>query len=145
MNWLKAAQSWMRPERKANMAMRMRRGLAISILALAASACATSGEKPATPRVADTPSSSPAPSKPAFRVRDVMGKSAEELDKQFGAPALVRREGPGEFRRYALKECSLIVILYPDDNGQKTAGFVDSAARAAGAQKPDLNACLARG
>lgn len=74
-----------------------------------------------------------------------MGKSAEELDSQFGKPALVRREGPGEFRRYALKDCSLIVILYPDDKGEKTAGFVDSAARAAGADKPDLDACLARG
>lgn len=127
------------------MAMRMRRGLSVLAIALAASACATSGEKPGAPRAEGASSSSTAPSKPAFRVRDVMGKSAEELDKQFGAPALVRREGPGEFRRYALKECSLIVILYPDDNGQKTAGFVDSAARAAGAEKPDLHACLARG
>lgn len=122
---------------------RIRMPIAV-ILALAVSACATSGERPSRSDQGRTGDAA-APSRPAFRVRDVMGKSAEELDKQFGAPALVRREGPGEFRRYGLKECSLIVILYPDDNGGKTAGFVDSAARAAGSEKPDLDACLARG
>lgn len=127
------------------MAMGTRRGLLVLTMALAASACATSGEKPAAPRAVEKPAMSEAPTKPVFRVRDVMGKSPEQLDKQFGAPGLVRREGPGEFRRYGLKACSLIVILYPDDNGQKTAGFVDSAARESGAPKPDLDSCLARG
>lgn len=126
--------------------MALRRAGMTAAAALSLAACATSGEKPAPsgPGRAASESGS-APSKPAFRVRDVMGKSAEELDGQFGKPALVRREGPGEFRRYGLKECSLIVILYPDDKGEKTAGFVDSAARAADAEKPDLDTCLARG
>lgn len=119
--------------------------LTLAAAALAASGCATSGEKPASEPQARSASGSTGPSRPVFRVRDVMGKSAEELDSQFGKPALVRREGPGEFRRYALKDCSLIVILYPDDKGEKTAGFVDSSARASGADKPDLDACLARG
>lgn len=119
--------------------------LSVSLAALAVSACATSPQKPVVKGTAATPPTAAAPSKPVFRVRDVMGKTPQELDKQFGAPALVRREGPGEFRRYTLKACSLIVILYPDDKGEKTAGFVDSAAREADAAKPNLDACLARG
>lgn len=125
----------------------LRRAVLTAAAALALAGCATSGEKSAKPMTgkAAGEKSAGTPAKPQFRVRDVMGKSAEELDSQFGKPALVRREGPGEFRRYGLKECSLIVILYPDDKGEKSAGFVDSAARAAGAPKPDLDACLARG
>ncbi|MBY0422720.1 MAG: hypothetical protein K2Q06_10490 [Parvularculaceae bacterium] len=125
----------------------LRRAALVAAFA-ALSACASSGSAPSRPsadgprKAADATAST---GKPAFRVRDVMGKSPEELDKQFGKPALVRREGQGEFRRYTLKGCELIVILYPDDKGEKIAGHVDAAAKAAGAAKPDVAGCLAAG
>lgn len=116
-------------------------GLAIAALL---SACASGGVK-APPAPGSTSGPAAPAGKPLHRVSDVLGKSAGELDARFGAPALIRREGAGEFRRYTLSTCSLIVILYPNDKGEKTAGYADAAAKTADAAKPDLNACLAKG
>ncbi len=109
--------------------------------ALAGCASTGGGEKPA----AAAPALPAAPAKPAFVRSDLMGRDAKGLDDLLGAPALVRREGEGEFRRYGLADCALIVILYPDQSGKRAAAHLDSAAIRSGEPKPDLDQCLARG
>lgn len=94
---------------------------------------------------ASAPSLPAAPAKPVFLQTDLMGRDAKALDDLLGAPALIRREGEGEFRRYALADCALIIILYPDETGKSAAAHLDSAATRSGEAKPDLDQCLARG
>ena len=105
--------------------------------------CASTGAdvKPA----ANAPSLPAAPANPMFVQSDLMGRDAKALDDLLGAPALVRREGEGEFRRYGLADCALIVILYPDEAGKRAASHLDSAATRSGEETPDLDKCLARG
>ena len=76
-----------------------------------------------------------------------MGAGADEIDALLGEPALVRREGTGEFRRYGLKTCSLIVILYPNENPAEAdvAAHVEATALHSSDEKPDIEACLANG
>lgn len=85
------------------------------------------------------------PPAPKYGVSDVLGARAAAIDALLGSPALTRREGAGEFRRYALSGCSLIVILYPDENGEMRARYADAVALRSGEVKPDLEACLAAG
>lgn len=114
-------------------------GLAIASLLWLAGCAGTS--PPETP----APEAPPAPSGPVYLLQDILGARASAIDELLGPPALVRREGEGEFRRYGLINCSLIVILYPDDNGAPTAAHVEAAALTAGADKPDPAECLAAG
>ncbi len=72
-----------------------------------------------------------------------MGAEAVTIDGLLGAPTLTRQEGDGEYRRYALNNCVLIVILYPDEQGASRAVHLDAIAENSEAEKPDLNACLA--
>lgn len=76
-----------------------------------------------------------------------MGASAGDIDALLGAPALVRREGAGEFRRYGLETCSLIVILYPNENPAEAdvASHVEATALHSSDDKPDIETCLANG
>ncbi len=86
-----------------------------------------------------------APAAPVFVLGDILGAAPDALEARLGAPALTRREGDGEFRRYSLSTCMLIVILYPDDTGAPRAAHVDAAALNSGEEKPALDACLAAG
>jgi len=104
------------------------------------SACSTTPEP--APGVVESPA---APSAPVFILDDILGATPAQVDALLGAPTLTRREGDGEYRRYALQDCTLIVILYPDETGAARTSHVDAAAQSAGADKPDLGACLARG
>ena len=106
----------------------------------ALTACATNG--PSTPNVSPMPPESSAA--PIYSRSDLEGASADALDSLLGDPALTRREGIGEFRRYDLKDCSLIVILLPDGDGDRVARL-DASAKRSGDPSPDLDACLARG
>lgn len=85
------------------------------------------------------------PEKPVFRMADIAGKEAAEIDALLGAPDLTRSEGEGEFRRYALAECALLIVLYPDESGVKRAATLNAGALKSGAEKPDIDRCLARG
>ncbi len=85
------------------------------------------------------------PAEPQFRAADLQKMSAADLDKALGAPALTRVEGAGEFRRYTLSECALMVILYPDEKGERRVARLDAGALVSGAGAPDLDACLAVG
>ncbi|MEX0645268.1 MAG: hypothetical protein WD076_08155 [Parvularculaceae bacterium] len=112
--------------------------LAALLAGLALAACATIGERGSAAKPA-------APGKPAFTQADLIGLDAEAIDELLGTPALVRREGAGEFRRYALADCALIVILFANDEGAAAAAHLDAAAKSSSEEKPDLDLCLARG
>lgn len=121
----------------------MLRALACLSGSLALAACATAGGagegRPAPGGEGDFPET------PAFLIADIAGKEAADLDALLGAPDLARSEGAGEFRRYRLAECALLVILYPDEKGVKRAANIDAGALKSGEAKPDIDRCLARG
>lgn len=117
----------------------MMRSIAAMFAFSAAAACATTGAPEAR-----TDDAAP-PRAPAFLAADIAGKTGGEIDALLGAADLVRVEGEGEFRRYALAGCALIVILYPDENGARRVRHLDAGALKAGDDKPDLDACLAGG
>ncbi len=117
--------------------MRSRTSAAIG-LSLLAAACATSAPESveAPPRVR---------AEPVYLLADMLGASAGDIDAMLGAPALTRKEGAGEYRRYALTACNLIIILYPDETGVARVAHVDASANHSDGEKPDLNDCLAAG
>ena len=80
-----------------------------------------------------------------FKRDEIFGKTAATLDNLLGAPALVRREGDGEFRRYSLAKCGLIVILYPEGGREPKVTHLDATARNSSEPKPDVDSCLASG
>lgn len=104
-------------------------------------ACASGGDAP-PPAVESAPA---APAAPAYALSDIQGTGPAAIDALLGAPALTRKEGDGEFRRYRLSECTLIIILYPDETGAQRATHVEATALSSGREKPDLDACLAAG
>lgn len=82
---------------------------------------------------------------PKFKLAEIKDRDGEGLDRVLGAPDLVRIEGRGEFRRYTLSTCALLVTLYPDDAGVRRVRSVEAGALKSGDEKPDLNRCLAYG
>ncbi len=105
--------------------------------------CATSGV-PEGPKAMDA-AEKPIPKDPVFRLTQILGAAPERVDVLLGAPDLTRREGAGEYRRYTLSRCALIVILYPDNSGRVRAAHVDATALRSGQDKPDVDDCLAAG
>lgn len=101
--------------------------------------CTTISEPPPAPIVP------PQPLAPVYELGDILGATPGTIDQLLGEPGLVRTEGQGEYRRYALSDCSLIVILYPNANGALEASHVEATAKISGQDKPDLEACLAAG
>ncbi|MEM8988696.1 MAG: hypothetical protein AAGC95_18455 [Pseudomonadota bacterium] len=106
--------------------------------AVAACVTLTDGE-----RTRFAPKAPEAPEAPALSEADLLGLGAADVEALIGAPALVRREGEGEMRRYVFSECSLLVFLYPAGEGPDKVVYLDAAARASGADKPTVDACLA--
>ena len=98
------------------------------------------------PKTAEAPRPAPqTPAAPVYTLDQIEGASAQRLDGLLGEPSLTRREGDGEYRRYALTSCTLIVILYPDEIGNSKVAHVDATATTSSTQKPDLADCLAAG
>lgn len=120
--------------------LRPPRRIAALLLGLGAGACASAPQGAPADIAAPSP-----PADPVYQTDDILGAPPGALDALLGAPALVRREGKGEYRRYQLRECALIVLLYPDEVGAVRAAHLDASALASGAAKPDLEACLAAG
>ncbi|MEZ5892766.1 MAG: hypothetical protein R3C58_06435 [Parvularculaceae bacterium] len=117
----------------------MRHATKMIFASIALSACATTqGHAPSSVEAG-------APAKPVFALSQISGKDGKVLDALLGAPDLARKEGEGEFRRYALARCSLMIVLYPDESGVKRAASIDAGALKSGDEKPDLDACLAGG
>ncbi len=121
----------------------MLRALALHFGSFALAACATVGG--ATQSRSASDGEDGFPEEPVFHMADIVGKEAAGLDALLGAPDLTRSEGAGEFRRYRLADCALLIILYPDEEGEKRAASVDAGALKSGEAKPDVNLCLARG
>ncbi|PQA88208.1 hypothetical protein [Hyphococcus luteus] len=119
--------------------MRFRHCAFFGLFSLAA-ACASAPESAEAPVTAP-----PAPAEPVYRLADILGARASAIDEMFGAPALTRKEGAGEYRRYALTTCTLILILYPDETGVSKVAHVDATATHSAGEKPDLEDCLAAG
>lgn len=114
-----------------------------SALMLFAGACASADPVVQPVRAGDIGPGKPA--SPVYELGDFLGAPAARIDALLGAPALVRREGAGEFRRYSLRDCNLIVILYPDEAGASGASHIEATAKQSAGEKPDLDACLAAG
>jgi len=106
-------------------------------LMLAACAAAPVGEAPLV-------GAAPTPLRAAINPNDILGKPPAAVDRLLGPPALTRREGPGEFRRYSLGECALLVIIYPNDRGEPRVAHLDAAAKSSSAAKPSVEECLAK-
>ena len=104
-----------------------------------AAACATA------PAPVASPAAPKAPAAPVYVLSDLIGANAGKIDDMLGAPSLTRSEGAGEYRRYTLTTCTLIIILYPDEMGVSKVAHVDATATRSAGEKPDLNACLAAG
>ena len=119
--------------------MRAERIVACLVLFFSA-ACATAPEAPQ--KTVKTPV---APAAPVFLRADLEGANIRKLNDLLGEPALTRREGNGEYRRYALTACTLIVILYPDELGVAKVAHMDATATSSNVEKPDLDTCLATG
>jgi len=78
----------------------------------------------------------------AYIAGDLLGLSAPVLESAFGAPALTRREGEGEFRRYSFETCALLVFLYPNDAGVDAVRHLDATALSGDAPRPSVDSCL---
>lgn len=49
-----------------------------------------------------------------------LGRSVAALETLLGQPALVRREGPNEFRRYDLADCRVYAVVAPAGGSVRT-------------------------
>lgn len=123
---------------------RFSRPVLAALTASALSACATT-EAPGTKVGAVPEAGNTLIQEPVFTRADVMSKTALELDASFGEPALVRREGKGEFRRYDLDRCGLIVILLANGAGEMAVTRIDAAAKTSDVAAPDVDHCLSGG
>ena len=50
-------------------------------------------------------------------VEDLLGRSADDLVRLFGQPALLKREPPAEVWQFAGGRCTLLAFLYPANGG----------------------------
>lgn len=110
--------------------------------ALAIAGCASS---PKDGRVAETGDEDAPPSGRAYVESEFAGRTASEIDALLGTPALSRREGEGEFRRYDFVRCAFILVLYPDEAGVVRVNDLYAGAKSTGGDAPDLEHCLAGG
>ena len=118
---------------------------AILAMLFLTAACATT--PPSSTERTTSPDSASAQSVPAItyssvRESDIMGALPARLDEILGPPALIRREGPGEYRRYSRGGCNLIVILYPDDLGRARVTHLDATSSSSARGPVSLEACL---
>lgn len=102
-------------------------------------ACATAPNKVEPAAGVSAPT---APARPAIDPGEILGKTPAAVDQLLGPPALTRREGRGEFRRYSLGDCALLVMVYPDGEGDPRVTHLDAAATSSGAEKPSVERCL---
>ncbi len=82
------------------------------------------------------------PTPPRFFVSDLMGLNVSQLDGILGSPSFVRREGAGQFRRYASEMCNLIIILQRDVSGRVVSTQLSSRGFIAGEPVLQTQECL---
>ncbi|MEM6649628.1 MAG: hypothetical protein AAF603_05195 [Pseudomonadota bacterium] len=86
--------------------------------------------------LSESPTSIPGPAPSLF-----IGKSIAALEEVTGSPALTRREGPNEFRRYDKDACRIYAIVMPA--GGKVARLSTGPALA-GAETRSFEQCTAQ-
>lgn len=109
--------------------MTHRRAFLLSGFALSACATAPASVAPTSPPVVDPAS--------------YLGAAPDALDDLLGAPALVRAEGAGAFRRYDGASCSVYVLIGRNEAGEAVISQIDAGARAPGETAPEPGACMA--
>ncbi|MEO1707968.1 MAG: hypothetical protein AAFR69_09575 [Pseudomonadota bacterium] len=104
------------------------------------------GSAAAAPTVSASPNNataSPAPVAPRLQPGDLVGADAQTADALLGAaPVGIIREGSGEIKRYAGADCMLLVILYPDNRGNRTVQAVEGSAARTSAPPTNTQSCL---
>ena len=98
----------------------MRRILVTSVSLLLA-ACATA-PKPAQPTETIPPS--------AHTRGEIIGRTADDLVRRFGTPALQVREGESLKLQFRSANCVLDAYLYPSGNAPHRVTYVDTRTRA---------------
>ena len=139
----------------------MRHGaLAIAGLALLVSACGGEGKTPVRSASAKTPGTNPSaqadPLRQPMRYRPrnpqaqslpglegVIGSSAADLQRQFGAPRLNVWEGDARKLQFSSSACVLDVYLYPASEGAEPRATYVDARRASDGQDVDRATCIA--
>ena len=66
-----------------------------------------------------------APIKQVDLASQIAGADAKKIEALLGEPAFVRREGAREFRRYAYEDCTVFVMMEPDEAGGLIADHVE--------------------
>lgn len=85
------------------------------------------------------------PALPAFSKADFIDRPPADLEGLLGRPALVRREGAGEFRRYDTQNCRLYAVVFPDEGGQPVVKNLSVGPLISGAVAPEFARCFVTG
>ncbi len=147
---LRASERALKSAGRDGFAQARRRVAAMTAMTLAVAgltACAATPTADPAPIAAPAPAYEFDPANPAFRREDVLGRTAAEIDALLGAPALVRTEGAGEFRRYDLALCGLVVLLAAEDGADRVAKELYASAPTSGdeGEAPTAARCLGVG
>jgi hypothetical protein len=68
----------------------------------------------------ETQETGPAPLPPGPPAGNFLDQNISLLERRIGSPALVRREGVNEFRRYDLERCRIYAIVSPAGGNVQT-------------------------
>ena len=120
-----------------------------AVVLLSLTACATSDV--AIPGAADDTAATDPTGAPAaayleqaadFTIAEFVDQSPASLERIFGAPALVRTEGVGQFRRYDTPRCRLYALVLPDAGGRPVIKSLNIAGLTPGAPAPVFPDCF---
>jgi hypothetical protein len=88
----------------------------------------------------EPPSDEVMPPAPAVSAAELIGISAEDLDRKLGQPSLLRRESPAEVWQYRNGTCVLDLFVYEEAGRRRV---VHLEARDSGARPMPSDECLA--
>ncbi|MCQ8184074.1 hypothetical protein [Parvularcula maris] len=91
-------------------------------------------------REAGTNEEAPAPAALGPAAETFIGAPVGTLEAALGSPALTRREGANEFRRYDLEDCRVYAVVAPAGGNVQT---VSAGPLVAGKAAPDFRVCTA--
>jgi len=109
------------------------------------SACATAA--PSAPSSPSAPVASAGESSRAAQLLAAAGSasapSQADIERAFGAPDVVRRDGAGAALTYRLQSCGLLLVFTADGRNTMRLAQAHPSARRAGETTPSLNQCAA--
>ena len=85
------------------------------------------------------------PQLPEITREEFLGQPPGNLEILLGAPALTRREGPGEFRRYDTATCRVYAVVFPGEGGRPVIRSLSVGALTAGYPAPEFASCFVTG